>query len=209
MTFNTDIFEGGRKLPVVESFYSLQGEGFHFGKAAWFLRIGGCDVGCSWCDTKFSWNPEIHPVVDTDLIIDDIVKCPAGAVVVTGGEPSIFDLGYLSNRLKDRGVKTFIETSGTHPLTGTWDWICLSPKPQIPPLADFYRQADELKIIVSEKADFEWAVENSGLVNNECLLYLQPEWSVYREMTPLIVDFIKENPLWKISLQAHKFMRIP
>jgi len=209
MQIDNALFENGKKLPVVEEFYTLQGEGHHFGKAAYFLRIGGCDVGCSWCDTKFSWNPDLHPVVDTDTIIDHIVACPAGAVVVTGGEPLIFDLDYLCSRLKDFGVETFLETSGTHPVSGQWDWICLSPKRQLPPQAGIYPLASELKVIISESADFEWAVENSGLVSDTCILYLQPEWSVYSEMMPLIVDFIKENPSWKVSLQAHKFMRIP
>jgi 7-carboxy-7-deazaguanine synthase len=209
MQFSKALFEDGRKLPVVEEFYSLQGEGFHVGKAAWFLRIGGCDVGCSWCDTKFSWNPDLHPVVDTDLIIRNIIDCPARAVVVTGGEPLIFDLDYLCDKLKEHGIETFLETSGSHPLTGQWDWICLSPKPQLPPLPEIYPLASELKIIVSGQDDFEWAVENSGLVSDECQLYLQPEWSVYGQVLPSIVDFIKENPSWKISLQAHKFMHIP
>ncbi len=132
MEIDQALFEGGKMLPVVEEFYSLQGEGFHFGKAAYFLRIGGCDVGCSWCDTKFSWNPGVHPVVDVDQIIERITGCPAGAVVITGGEPLIFDLTYLCNRLKDNGIETFLETSGAYPLTGTWDWICLSPKKQMP-----------------------------------------------------------------------------
>ncbi len=209
MQIDQALFEGGKMLPVVEEFYSLQGEGFHFGKAAYFLRIGGCDVGCSWCDTKFSWNPGVHPVVDVDQIIERITACPAGAVVITGGEPLIFDLTYLCNRLKDNGIETFLETSGTYPLTGTWDWICLSPKKQMPPDPEIYLMADELKMIISKPDDFEWAVENSGLVSEHCILYLQPEWSVYSAMMPSIVEFIKENPSWKISLQAHKFMRIP
>ena len=209
MQIDQALFEGGKMLPVVEEFYSLQGEGFHFGKAAYFLRIGGCDVGCSWCDTKFSWNPGVHPVVDVDQIIERITACPAGAVVITGGEPLIFDLTYLCNRLKDNGIETFLETSGAYPLTGTWDWICLSPKNQMPPDPEIYLMADELKMIISKPDDFEWAVENSGLVSEHCILYLQPEWSVYSAMMPSIVEFIKENPSWKISLQAHKFMRIP
>ncbi len=209
MHLDQALFEGGKKLPVVEEFYSLQGEGFHFGKAAYFLRIGGCDVGCTWCDTKFSWNPDIHPVVDVDLIIRNITACPAGAVVVTGGEPLIFDLNYLCDQLKANGVETFLETSGSHPLSGTWDWICLSPKQQMPPDARIYPLANELKMIISTPADLEWAIENSGLVPDNCILYLQPEWSAYSRMLPVIVDFIKDNPLWKISLQAHKFMHIP
>ncbi len=209
MQIDTLLFEGGKKLPVVEEFYSLQGEGFHFGKAAYFLRIGGCDVGCSWCDTKFSWNPDLHPVVDVDRIIQNIIDCPARAVVVTGGEPLIFDLDYLCDNLKKSGIETYLETSGTHLLSGSWDWICLSPKQQMPPDPGIYALADELKIIISSSSDFEWAMENSGLVADNCLLYLQPEWSAYNRMMPAIVEFIKEKPTWKISLQAHKFMHIP
>ena len=194
---------------MVEEFYSLQGEGFHAGKAAYFLRIGGCDVGCSWCDTKFSWNPELHPVLDVDIIIGHILDCPAKAVVVTGGEPLLFDLGYLCTRLKENGIATFLETSGSHPLTGIWDWICLSPKSNMAPCDPIYALADELKMIVSNPADLEWAMENSCRVSRECILYLQPEWSVHKAMIPVIVDFIKVNPQWKISLQAHKFMHIP
>jgi organic radical activating enzyme len=204
-----DLFEDGTKLPVVEEFYSIQGEGFHFGKAAYFLRIGGCDVGCSWCDTKISWNPDVHPVIDVDSIVRNIQECPAGAVVVTGGEPLLFNLNYLCGELKKIEIETFLETSGTHPVSGSWDWICLSPKRQQPPLQEIFQLADELKMIISELQDFEFAVENSGLVSDKCKLYLQPEWSVFNNIMPVIVDFIKENPSWNISLQAHKFMKIP
>ena len=209
MEYYKDIFEGGRKLPVVEEFYSIQGEGFHFGKPAYFLRIGGCDVGCSWCDTKFSWDPGLHPVVDTDKLVANIDACPAGAVVITGGEPLIFDLGYLCDELKKREIETFLETSGTHPLTGNWDWICLSPKKQMPPEPEIYPLADELKIIIAAKDDFQWATENAGLVSERCRLYLQPEWSVYNQIIKEVTDFAMENPSWNISLQAHKFMHIP
>ncbi len=202
-------FEDGKKLPVVEEFYSIQGEGYHFGKPAYFLRIGGCDVGCSWCDTKFSWNPELHPVVEIDQIIKRIIDCPAKAVVVTGGEPIIFNLNYLCNELKNNSIETFLETSGTHSLTGTWDWICLSPKKHFKPLSEIYALANELKVIISDSSDFIWACENARLVSSTCKLYMQPEWSVYKTIIPEIVSFIKENPSWNISLQSHKFMKIP
>jgi 7-carboxy-7-deazaguanine synthase len=199
----------GRSLPVVEEFYTIQGEGFHMGKPAYFLRIGGCDVGCQWCDTKFSWNPELHPVVDTDTIVENILQCPAKAVVITGGEPLIYNLNYLCKRLKDSGVETFLETSGSHELSGEWDWICLSPKINMAPLPSIFKYADELKVIISKESDLKWALLNAGQVRKDCKLYLQPEWSVSQQIMPFIVGFVKEQPRWNISLQAHKYMRIP
>ncbi len=204
-----DLFEGGIKLPIVEEFYSIQGEGYHFGKAAYFLRIGGCDVGCSWCDSKFAWDPAIHPLTGIEDIIKKIAACPAGAVVVTGGEPLIFDLTLLCKGLKSNNIQTFLETSGTHPLTGSWDWICLSPKRHHVPLPGIYEVADELKVIISTVDDFKWALESSERASPKCKLYLQPEWSMYTKILPEIVEFVKSNPKWEISLQAHKFMRIP
>jgi organic radical activating enzyme len=209
MKIDYNLFEEGRKLPVVEEFYSIQGEGFHFGKPAYFLRIGGCDVGCSWCDTKFSWNPELHPVVNTDRIIQNIIECPARAVVVTGGEPLLFDLDYLCNKLKDNGVETLLETSGSHPLSGKWDWICLSPKQKMPPVESIFDLASELKMIIQKEEDFKWAEENARKVQKNCELYLQPEWSVYDQIIDPLTEYVKSNPKWKVSLQAHKFMRIP
>lgn len=209
MDIKSDLFEGGRKLPVVEEFYSIQGEGYHTGKPAYFLRIGGCDVGCHWCDTKFSWNPKVHPVVETDKIVKNILHCPANALVVTGGEPLLFDLGYLCSEVKQRNIETYLETSGAHELSGKWDWLCLSPKKQLPPITDIYEKADELKVIIETRYDLLWAVENSGLVKDSCILLLQPEWSVYDQILPVIIDFVLENPSWNISIQAHKFMRIP
>lgn len=202
-------YEDGRYLPVVEEFYSLQGEGFHMGKPAYFLRIGGCDVGCSWCDTKISWNPDIHPKVDIETIIDHVVACPAKAVVITGGEPLMFNLDYFCDRVRAFGIETLVETSGAHEFSGIWDWICLSPKVQSPPADIYFEKANELKIIVSDKKDLHWAIRNAKKVNPACELYLQPEWSVYRQIIPVIVDFILKNPEWKISIQAHKFMKIP
>lgn len=204
-----DIFDGGRKLPLVEEFYTIQGEGRHTGKAAYFIRLGGCDIGCHWCDSKFTWNRELHPLADADEIIGRAIVYPAKSVVVTGGEPSAYPLGYLCSRFKENGVKTFLETSGSFPLSGEWDWICLSPKKQRPPLPDIFKVADELKVIVFDSSDLEWAEENALKVGSKCLLYLQPEWSRYQKIISLVVDYVRKNPSWNISLQAHKFMHIP
>jgi len=206
---NQNIFEGGRKLPLVEEFYTIQGEGYHTGKAAYFIRIGGCDVGCSWCDTKFSWNPSLHPVVPAEQIVDHVIAEPAAAVVVTGGEPLMVNMDYLAGLLKEKGIETFLETSGAHPLSGIWDWICLSPKKNAPPLDELFRAAHELKVIISAEEDLQWAIENSLRVDSRCKLYLQPEWSSRESTLPLIIEFVKENPHWMISLQSHKYMRIP
>lgn len=202
-------FMEGKKLPVVEEFYSLQGEGYHTGKPAYFLRIGGCDLGCKWCDSAISWDASVFPMIDTDQIIQNVLDCPAASIVVTGGEPLMWNLDYLCAGLKGSGVITYLETSGAYPLSGLWDWICLSPKKQLPPLKDIYSKANELKIIISDESDFIWAEQNSEKIAPSCHLLLQPEWSVHKQMTPLIVTYIKENPKWRISLQAHKFMRIP
>jgi organic radical activating enzyme len=200
---------GGTKLPLVEEFYTIQGEGFHSGKAAYFIRLGGCDVGCSWCDSRFSWNPELHPLVDTDIIINNVINSGTDSVVVTGGEPLLWNLDYLCKSLKDRNIRTFIETSGAYPLSGKWDWICLSPKKNMPPLNDICSMADELKIIIEKKEDFEWAEKHRRYVSDKCRLYLQPEWSRFEKIIPEIVDYVKHNPFWNISLQVHKFMHIP
>ncbi len=204
-----DLFEEGRKLPLVEDFYTIQGEGYHTGKPAYFIRLGGCDIGCSWCDAKFTWNRHLHPLVNTDDIIERALSFPAKSVVVTGGEPSSYPLDYLCSELKNNGVMTHIETSGAYPLSGQWDWICLSPKRQSPPVTDIHSMADELKVIVYEKADIEWAEECAGKVGRSCRLYLQPEWSSYDRIVPSIIEYVKDNPEWNVSLQAHKFMKIP
>jgi 7-carboxy-7-deazaguanine synthase len=206
---DSDLLKEGKILPVMEEFYSLQGEGFHTGQPAWFIRIGGCDVGCRWCDAKESWNASLFPPVPADDVAERAAGCPAKAVVVTGGEPMLYDLGYLCERLKSFGLKTFLETSGSQPITGTWNWVCLSPKKGSPPLPDVLRLADELKIIIYEKEDFAWAEENARATGRECYLYLQPEWSRSAGMIPEIVEYIKEHPLWRISLQSHKYMHIP
>jgi len=204
-----DITENGKKLPLIDSFYTLQGEGYHTGKAAYFLRIGGCDIGCRWCDSKISWSFDFHKLVEVSEIIEKVKNLPAKAVVVTGGEPLNYNLDFLCQELKLHDIETFIETSGSGEITGNWDWICLSPKRNSPPNPKILNLAHELKIIIFDDDDFEWAIKNSKLVNKDCFLYLQPEWSQHKIMTPKIVEFIKQNPKWKISIQAHKFMKIP
>jgi len=199
----------GLVLPVVEEFYSIQGEGFHTGKAAYFLRVGGCDVGCKWCDEKRSWNPDFFPPLNTDEVVERIAECPASSVVVTGGEPLLYNLNHLCSQLKNKGVLTFLETSGAHPLSGEWDWICLSPKKNSPPLKSVYPAAHELKVIIADASDFQWAEENAVEVNEKCILYLQPEWSQRNKMMDAITSYILEHPKWKISLQSHKYMKIP
>ena len=196
-------------LPVMEEFYSIQGEGYNTGKAAYFIRIGGCDVGCHWCDVKESWNAKLHPPIEVEGIIERASSFPAKSVVLTGGEPALYNLEPLCNGLKENGVAIFLETSGAYPLTGNFDWFCLSPKKQQPPTPDAYTKADELKVIISEDDDFAWAVDQEKKINDKCKLYLQPEWSRIEDMMPKIVDFIMENPQWQISLQSHKYMHIP
>lgn len=209
MQVDLNILQNGKLLPLVEEFYTLQGEGHHTGKAAYFIRIGGCDVGCSWCDAKFTWNAKTFPPIAVEEIVANAMQNPAKVVVVTGGEPSLYPLDYLCQTLKDKGFQTHVETSGAHNLSGQWDWICLSPKPQQPPVNGIHMKADELKVIVSSKKDIEWAEENACKVKSTCKLYLQPEWSVYSDIIPTIVDYAMANPKWQVSLQAHKFMRIP
>lgn len=199
----------GKLLPVMEEFYTLQGEGFNTGQAAYFIRIGGCDVGCSWCDVKESWNASLYPPVETDSIIERAIAYPAKAVVITGGEPLNYNLDYLSLGLRRSGVKIFIETSGSRPLSGEPDWICLSPKRGSPPIGELFMKADELKVIISDETDFTWAVENMKKAGAGCLLYLQPEWSRRNTIMPHIISYVMEHPQWKISLQSHKYMRIP
>lgn len=206
---NDDLLKNGRMLPVMEEFYTIQGEGYHTGSPAYFVRIGGCDVGCSWCDTKRSWNADIHPAILTDDIVKRARKQPAKAVVVTGGEPSMYALEYFTSELRKYEVKTFIETSGAYELSGEWDWICLSPKQQFPPKLAIFHSAHELKMIIQTEDDLPWAEENALKINDDCELYLQPEWSVAPKILPIIIEYIKDNPKWKISLQSHKYMKIP
>ncbi|WP_299255019.1 7-carboxy-7-deazaguanine synthase QueE [uncultured Aquimarina sp.] len=198
----------GKMLPLMEEFYTIQGEGYHKGTAAYFVRIGGCDVGCHWCDVKESWNAELHPPTTTDIIVENAVKY-SNVVVVTGGEPLTWDMTELTKGLKKKGAKTHIETSGAYPLTGHWDWICLSPKKVKLPKQEIYSEAHELKCIIYNKSDFDFAEEQAAQVSDNCVLYLQPEWSVRDKIIPLIVNYVMENPKWKVSLQTHKYLNIP
>jgi 7-carboxy-7-deazaguanine synthase len=199
----------GKMLPLVEEFFSLQGEGFHTGKAAYFVRLGGCDVGCSWCDSRFSWNAALHPLIQTDEIISNIIASGTDSVVVTGGEPLIWNLDYMCKVLKEKNISTYLETSGAYPISGMWDWICLSPKMNMPPVDEICKVADELKVIIQVPDDFEWAEKYRSMVTEKCILFLQPEWSRFETVIPQIVEYIKKNPNWRISLQSHKYMHIP
>jgi len=196
-------------LPVVERFYSLQGEGYNTGKAAFFIRLAGCDVGCGWCDSKNSWNLNNHPLIPIKEIVADIIRHKAEYVVITGGEPLIHPLDGLCTLLKKNNLKILLETSGSCPISGIFDWICLSPKRNRPPLPDIYKRASELKIVIANSSDFSWAEENRLLVTELCKLYLQPEWSVREALLPDIVRYIKKNPQWTLSFQTHKFINIP
>ena len=198
----------GEMLPLMEEFYTIQGEGFHTGTAAYFIRIGGCDVGCHWCDVKESWNAELHPPTSTDLIVSNAKKY-ADTVVITGGEPLTWDMSLLTQKLKNQNLKVHIETSGCYPVTGTWDWFCLSPKKNKLPVDDAYAIAHELKVIIYNKHDFIFAEEQAEKVNKNAILFLQPEWSKKEKMTPLIVDYVMNNPKWRVSLQTHKYLNIP
>ncbi len=199
----------GLVLPVMEHFYTIQGEGHHSGKAAYFVRLAGCDVGCVWCDVKESWYSEGYPVLSVDQIVTEAQKFPSKIVVITGGEPWMYNLNNLTAALIKNGFKTHLETSAAHSPSGYWDWITVSPKKFKKPLANSIIRAYELKIVVYNKTDLKWAEEHAALVNEDCLLYLQPEWSKQEQMLPLIIDYVKQNPKWNISLQTHKFMDIP
>ena len=196
-------------LPVMEHFYTLQGEGFHWGKAAYFIRLGGCDVGCVWCDVKESWDAEKHPKVSIDYLLQEIKKTPTEIVVITGGEPLLHNLTELTAALKSAGLRTHIETSGSSPLSGQLDWITLSPKKFKAPLPQNLPHAHELKIVVFNKSDFQWAEQWAAQVSPGCKLYLQPEWDKAAQITPLIVDYIKAHPQWQLSLQTHKYIQVP
>jgi 7-carboxy-7-deazaguanine synthase len=202
------LIDKGEMLPLMEEFYTIQGEGFHTGKAAYFIRIGGCDVGCHWCDVKESWNAELHPPTKTDLIIQNAKK-HTDTVVITGGEPLMWSLDYITNQLQQNNMKTHIETSGAYSFSGKWDWFCLSPKKMKLPLEEVYKEADELKMIIHNMNDFKFAEEESLKVDKSCELFLQPEWSKREKMIPKIVDYVMKNPKWKISLQTHKYLDIP
>lgn len=196
-------------LPVMEHFYTIQGEGFHQGKAAYFIRLGGCDVGCVWCDVKESWDATKHPQYSISQLVDFVKATPARLVVITGGEPLMHPLDALTQSLKQAGLEVNIETSGSHPLTGNWDWICLSPKKFKAPLDGILTSADELKVVIYHPSDFEWAEKYAALVNATCRLYLQPEWDKAPVVTPLIVEYVKAHPKWQISTQVHKYIQVP
>lgn len=193
----------------MEAFYTIQGEGGNTGTAAYFIRLGGCDVGCHWCDVKESWDAERHPLTSVHDIVRQASTFPGKTVVVTGGEPLLYNMGPLTQQLQQAGIRTMIETSGAYPVSGTWDWVCLSPKKFKTPDASVYPFADELKVIIFNKSDFAWAEEHAARVGNTCKLYLQPEWSKSGQLLPLIVEYVKNNPQWRVSLQTHKYMDIP
>ena len=203
------LVEKGEMLPLMEAFYTIQGEGFHTGKSAYFLRIGGCDVGCHWCDVKESWDSALHPPTHIEKMQESIASFSAETVVVTGGEPLMWNMQPLTDLLHQNGLQVHIETSGAYPLSGSFDWICLSPKKTMPPKPELLAEADELKVIIHNKHDFKWAELNAAQVKDGCCLYLQPEWSKASEMMEEIVLFVKENPKWSVSLQPHKYMNIP
>jgi organic radical activating enzyme len=198
----------GKNLPIMEHFLSLQGEGFHTGLASYFIRVGGCDVGCHWCDVKESWNPELHPLLKVDDIIKNIPN-HIKTIVLTGGEPTLYNLSYITEKLHLLGKQIHLETSGTGNLTGKIDWICLSPKKNELPKQEAYNKADELKVIIQNKSDFKFAEQQVNKVSKNCHLFLQPEWSQRNKMIPLIIAYIEQNPKWKISLQTHKYIDIP
>jgi len=193
----------------MEHFYTLQGEGFHQGKAAYFIRLGGCDVGCVWCDVKDSWDAEKHPKLEVRRLKTEVDKTPAEIVVITGGEPLMYNLDELTKELQEAGFKTHIETSGAYPLSGSWDWICLSPKKFKAPLPGILLHAHELKVVIFNKSDFDWAEKYAALVSTSCKLYLQPEWDKAATITPQIIDYIKAHPQWELSLQIHKYINVP
>ena len=203
-----DLIDQGKMLPLMEEFYTIQGEGYHTGKAAYFIRIGGCDVGCHWCDVKESWNAEIHPPTHVNTIVNHAKKY-SDTVVITGGEPLMWSMNYLTSKLQNHGIKTHIETSGAYSFSGVWDWFCLSPKKTKLPLDEVYKEANELKMIIFNKSDFKFAEEQAAKVGVNCELFLQPEWSKKEKMTELIVEYVMKNPKWKISLQTHKYLNIP
>jgi organic radical activating enzyme len=199
----------GILLPVMEDFYTIQGEGFYQGHAAYFIRLGGCDVGCVWCDVKESWDSSPYPLIYIGKIVDRAASEAARIAVVTGGEPLMHQLDPLCSLLHAKGFRTHIETSGAHPLSGSWDWICLSPKKFKAPLPEICSVASELKVVIFHKSDFEWAEKYAAKVSADCKLFLQPEWSKAERAIPWIIDYVKAHPQWKISLQIHKYLGIP
>ena len=203
-----NLVDAGKMLPLMEAFYTIQGEGYHKGTAAYFIRVGGCDVGCHWCDVKESWDAKLHPPTSIETIVGQAAGF-SDTIVVTGVEPLMWDMNPLTSLLKQKTLNTHIETSGAYPLTGDWDWICLSPKKRKLPTLEVYSKANELKVIVYNKDDFKFAEEQAEKVAQDCILYLQPEWSVREKVTPYIVEYVMKHTKWKISLQTHKYLNIP
>lgn len=197
------------ELPVMEQFYTIQGEGNFSGRAAYFIRLAGCDVGCVWCDVKESWDREEHQITAITSLVESVLETNTDFCVITGGEPAMYPLDSLINTLKSNGIETAIETSGCHPLRGDIDWYCFSPKKFKPPTEEAYVRANELKVVIAHPSDFAWAEGHANKVSDTCLLYLQPEWSKQERFLPKIIDYIKEHPKWRVSLQTHKFMNIP
>jgi 7-carboxy-7-deazaguanine synthase len=195
--------------PVMEHFYTIQGEGYYAGKAAYFIRLAGCDVGCVWCDVKDSWDKEKHPIYTVAQLLQQVQQTKAAIVVITGGEPLMHNCTALTTMLQQHGYATHIETSGAYPVSGHWNWICVSPKKFKFPLPEVLAQAHELKVVVFNKTDVDWAIQHGALVNKNCKLYLQPEWDKALTIMPLMVDFIKTNPQWQMSLQTHKYINVP
>lgn len=198
----------GLELPLMEEFYTIQGEGYHKGRAAYFIRLAGCDVGCHWCDVKESWDADIHPVTPIEKMVQHAGQYPGEIAVITGGEPTMYNLSALTEKLKAEGLRTHIETSGAYQLTGEWDWICLSPKKRKLPTAEVHQKANELKMVIYNRSDFDFAEEQATLVSEHCKLYLQPEWSVREKMMPLMIDYVLNHPKWTISLQTHKYLDV-
>lgn len=195
--------------PLMEHFYTIQGEGFHQGKAAYFIRLAGCNVGCVWCDVKESWDPAVHPLVTIEQMLSFVQSTPAELVVITGGEPFMYDIAPLITALQLAGLSVNIETSGAYPGSGNPDWICVSPKKFKAPVDSMLDKANELKVVIFHKSDFEWAEKHAAMVSASCKLYLQPEWEKVQEMIPLIIDYVKANPKWEISVQMHKYIHVP
>ncbi|HTS43137.1 MAG TPA: 7-carboxy-7-deazaguanine synthase QueE [Puia sp.] len=206
---NKVISDTVQQLPVMEAFYTIQGEGFHQGRAAYFIRLGGCDVGCTWCDVKESWDASKHPLQSVSNIVRDAEQYPSRIAIITGGEPLMHDCSGLTSALHEASFSTHIETSGAYPLSGNWDWICLSPKKFKSPLPEILAYANELKVVIFNKSDFDWAEKYAELVDPSCKLFLQPEWTKSATITPLIIDYIKKNPQWEFSLQLHKYIHVP
>lgn len=202
-------FNAQIELPIMEYFYTIQGEGFYSGRAAFFIRTAGCDVGCVWCDVKESWDADSHPLKTIDYLVSEVEKTSSNLVVITGGEPAMYDISNLVNQLQGKGIEVAIETSGCYPLTSKIDWYCFSPKKFKAPDNEAYERADELKVVISHPSDFEWAEAHAKKVSQQCKLYLQPEWEKRERFLPEIIQYVKDHPQWRISLQTHKFMNIP